>query len=259
MEYKKTHCEYCGKILDSSFYFCINCGKPYKDSEQTSLQNVPHNTKYSIKIDTIKSTFNFYWILFGIYFSLIILRILTGSELNDLGFSVISYFFLLIYAVVIIYFGKISIKAYFSWNKVHIRILFISLAVLALLIIINFAYHGFLRQIFDSISEEVNAYPNIYSSFAVDFLFICVLPAFIEEIFFRGIIQTNFESVIKGKNAILISSALFAITHFNILSFPYLFLLGYMLGFIKNRYNTLWIPIIIHLVHNLIVIVFTYI
>jgi hypothetical protein len=84
----------------------------------------------------------------------------------------------------------------------------------------------------------------------------CVFPAVTEEIAFRGLIQQWLSTAIKPLRAILLASFLFAALHASIISLPYLFLVGMLLGWVKWRTNSLYPSMLIHLVHNWVVLDF---
>lgn len=86
-------------------------------------------------------------------------------------------------------------------------------------------------------------------------LVVAVTPAICEEIFFRGFVQKSFELSIKPFWAMLISSMVFSLYHFNPYGFVALVFLAMYLGFSANLSNSIVIPIILHFLNNLISIV----
>jgi membrane protease YdiL (CAAX protease family) len=85
-------------------------------------------------------------------------------------------------------------------------------------------------------------------------LSVCVQPAIVEELAFRGVILGSFASFLGGASAVLLSSVLFAILHLSIPSFPHLFILGGMLGLLRMRTGSLYPGMLLHFGHNLCVI-----
>ena len=73
-----------------------------------------------------------------------------------------------------------------------------------------------------------------------------VLPAFIEEIVFRGAIMQSLRRFGDGF-ALLVSSVLFAVVHGNFVQAPYAFLMGLVIGYFVLRTGSLWAGIFIHL------------
>lgn len=81
------------------------------------------------------------------------------------------------------------------------------------------------------------------------FLF-CVLPAFVEEIYFRGFCQTTLEHRIGVTPAILLTSLLFALAHGNMWYIHLYFGLGCFLGWIYSKSGSLWPAIAAHFINN---------
>ncbi|MEI8134549.1 MAG: CPBP family intramembrane glutamic endopeptidase [bacterium] len=98
---------------------------------------------------------------------------------------------------------------------------------------------------------------------AILFLFgIAVIPAFAEEFFFRGFVQTNIERSGKLKArpivAIIVTSILFAALHLSPFNFPGLCTLGLLLGWLAYRTCDLRVSILAHAFNNGIIVLVVY-
>ena len=116
-----------------------------------------------------------------------------------------------------------------------------------------------------SIEENTNAMlQNLLGSGGPFELFlnltvVAAIPAFAEELLFRGIIQRNFEKLFKTPHtAIWVAAILFSTFHMQFEGFLPRMLLGAMLGYLFYWAGSLWIPIIAHFVYNAIQIVAIY-
>ncbi|MEE9413875.1 MAG: type II CAAX endopeptidase family protein [Acidimicrobiales bacterium] len=78
----------------------------------------------------------------------------------------------------------------------------------------------------------------------------------VEEIFFRGFLQTTLERRIGSRGAWLIASAVFAVVHFQVLQFPALFMFGLLAGFIYNKYDRLGPAIWTHVGFNAVTVMY---
>jgi membrane protease YdiL (CAAX protease family) len=89
-----------------------------------------------------------------------------------------------------------------------------------------------------------------------------IVPAFAEESFFRGFIQTHIERSGKNKSrpfiAIIITSILFAAVHLSPLEFPGLLTLGVLLGWLAYRTCDLRVSALAHAFNNGIIFVIAY-
>lgn len=88
---------------------------------------------------------------------------------------------------------------------------------------------------------------------------IAVIPAFGEELLFRGIIQRNFERLFRNPHvAIWMTAILFSAFHMQFEGFLPRLLLGAMLGYMFYWAGSLWVPVIAHFVYNALQIIAIY-
>lgn len=127
----------------------------------------------------------------------------------------------------------------------------IGLLVLAPLLLLNFGYHHLLVEILPVKAER---YDDYFTSKWGPLIFICIIPAIVEEIGFRGIVQHQFEKVVSPGIAIGVASLAFSAAHFSVLSSPYLALVGALLGWMKWKTGSLYPPMLAHFLHNFLVI-----
>lgn len=85
-------------------------------------------------------------------------------------------------------------------------------------------------------------------------LLICVQPAIIEELAFRGVILHGLRGAMSDREAIIVSSLMFAILHLNLLGIPYLFVVGATAGWIRIKSGSLLPCMLLHFCHNFLVI-----
>ncbi len=95
--------------------------------------------------------------------------------------------------------------------------------------------------------------------YATTWFLVVFLVPIVEEMLFRGYLQTWIRQSLGTKRAILLSSAVFALFHFstsqglgNIELLGALFVLASFLGFIYEREQSLWAPIALHSTFNIV-------
>jgi len=98
-----------------------------------------------------------------------------------------------------------------------------------------------------------------FSAFLKVFISIAIIPAFGEEMFFRGV----FMRFIKKKSSkmavpVVFSALVFAMAHMNIYGFLSIFLAGILLAVIYNITGSLWCSIVAHLFFNGLQIILAY-
>ena len=126
--------------------------------------------------------------------------------------------------------------------------------VLALLLLFNALYHQVLRQQF-GVAPQVVPYAR-GNLLMVWVLVICLQPAVIEELFFRFLMFGCLRSVMGGNAVVWITAVMFAAAHiFMPLSIPVLFVLGIFLGYARLASGSIYLPIVLHFVHNAVVMV----
>ena len=78
------------------------------------------------------------------------------------------------------------------------------------------------------------------------FLLVSLMPAFFEELAFRGVIQSSLERVLNGRDAWLIQAALFSVLHLSPLAFPSHFLMGLGFGLVRRRTRSVYPGMVLH-------------
>lgn len=81
-----------------------------------------------------------------------------------------------------------------------------------------------------------------------------ILPAFVEELLFRGFLQRSLEEKMKYIHAIIISSVIFGIMHFNPIDLVPLIFMGFFLGTVAYATKSIFIPMMIHFLNNALAI-----
>jgi len=76
-----------------------------------------------------------------------------------------------------------------------------------------------------------------------------IVPAFCEEMFFRGVVLSEYRSM-GSINAVIISALCFSMLHFSIENFPIYFFAGIVLGFVTVITRSIIASILIHAVSN---------
>lgn len=103
----------------------------------------------------------------------------------------------------------------------------------------------------DMSSLLIEEYPNGYQwyHFVLDTIKLAIVPAFCEELLFRGLILDRLSRFGRAK-AIFISALLFGLMHQNPGQIFYTFILGLILGYMFFESGSIWGGIILHFVNN---------
>lgn len=94
----------------------------------------------------------------------------------------------------------------------------------------------------------------------INILFMSLLPALIEEVFFRGCLQQIMCNWMRRTPiaAIVLVAILFSAFHGQLSGFFPRLYLGLILGLAYHYTGSLWVPVLMHFVNNFITILFTY-
>lgn len=87
---------------------------------------------------------------------------------------------------------------------------------------------------------------------------IAIMPPIFEELAFRGYLFGVLKKITSDQITIIATSFLFALVHFSFISLLWIFPFGLFLGYLRKKYNTLWLCMIAHFIHNFIVVMLDY-
>lgn len=95
-------------------------------------------------------------------------------------------------------------------------------------------------------------------SLLINLLIIAVIPGIVEELFFRGCLQRSLNLASKNVHvAIWITAIIFSLLHFQLAGLFPRIILGAVLGYIYAWTRNIWVPIIVHIIHNATIVFVT--
>ncbi|NTU98235.1 MAG: CPBP family intramembrane metalloprotease [Chlorobiaceae bacterium] len=115
------------------------------------------------------------------------------------------------------------------------------------------------QQQMDAFIKELARVRDLPGFFAV-LLVLALLPAFCEELLFRGYIQKNYTRSVSPGNAVVLTGFAFAFFHLSPANLLPLALLGWFIGYIYAVSGNLAVSVFVHFVNNLaalLVLLFT--
>ena len=196
---------------------------------------------------------------------------ITKSDYLFIYCSQIAYNFLCFLISALLFrklvFSKQSIKK--DWSKTNISLYFLTpFLLLSALPIIGESLHLNKMLGIDWLIEQSGynlnegSVGNMIFSYAVfvpetkfqlftSIVFVAIIPAIGEELFFRGSLQKTLTPHLGNiHNTIFVTAFIFSALHFEITAFFYRFFLGVILGYIFYWTKNLMIPILIHALNN---------
>ena len=173
-----------------------------------------------------------------------VISLLSNGMVNSLTFFVAGLFYCL--------FARRSLTEILPFNKIGAEKLF-------KLCVIGLAFNLFSNSAVDLVNGAFsligieNKGGNIDVGSAPDSVLmivtVAILPAFVEEFAFRGVIMGTLRPYSEGA-AILISSAAFALMHGNFVQMPFTFCCGLVFAYIDIKVNSLLPSVIVHFLNN---------
>lgn len=124
-------------------------------------------------------------------------------------------------------------------------------------VLFYFLLDKFLDPIFESFFPASEAtYQETLKSLSktpiISLIQVCILAPFIEEIIMRGFLLEGLKVNYSTRTALLVSSLLFALLHFNMVQTLSAFFCGIILGMLYLRTNSIFCCILAHVGYNLI-------
>jgi membrane protease YdiL (CAAX protease family) len=180
---------------------------------------------------------------------------------NQVWYIIVLYFmtpmtfgaiFLAYNKVAKISYGAINLNLKIGWKKALVAIFVALVAIFGLQFFV-----GFVDQFLDKIGFTLGdtQLPNdTFGWFALNVLLLAILPAFFEELIFRGVILQGLRKNFSDWLAILLSAIMFTFMHGSLQQFVYPLLLGLILGWIVVRGGSLFLSIIVHFMSNFTVV-----
>lgn len=117
------------------------------------------------------------------------------------------------------------------------------------------SFNQFAASLEDQYNKQVNLLSNLksWTEFIVAVFIMAFLPAFFEELFFRGAMQNLFTKWWKNAFlAILVTAVFFSLIHASVYLFISRMILGIVLGAMFYQTKNLWVNIIAHFLNNFI-------
>lgn len=248
-------CSYCRTKLDPLYYFCTKCAMPYKDVESVlpAVRPMMVTTEMLVtrKAPGVVP-------LFWTYFAVVVGVAIAG----DVMFPVERPELVLVMQTVAL-FVTTCIFAGLHWKSLAVQFkrfgfnhpaALWGLLMLFPLLGFNYVFHGWVIREFGL--EHHLLTDRLRDQGLTDgalIVLMCVFPALVEETAFRGLVQHWLMTALTPWRAVALAAALFTILHFTIISAPYIFAVGVLLGWIRWKTGSLYPAMLVHFLHNLVV------
>ncbi|WP_106795073.1 type II CAAX prenyl endopeptidase Rce1 family protein [Aquimarina sp. Aq78] len=235
-------CKACNTILENEVNFCPNCGIA------------------TVKAEIVKKSehLNLVIAFYVVMLAFLIVTVFIYRDGTLVEEIVVESIFALIIVGFTFYDFKNIIELY-RFPKINV-LLFLGI-ILAPFITAFLVYYGIEIVnvlLFDESQNYYLEYVGYPNALFWAILFVAVLPPIFEELAFRGFLFNQLNKITSAKATIILTAFIFALIHLSVLSLLWIFPFGLLLGYLRYRYKTLWLGMIIHFIHNLIVLSLDY-
>lgn len=234
-------CENCNAFFETGDKFCSKCGKRLVKKKEIS------------RAETLN-------IIIGFYVTMLIFIAVTYFANEDATDGLYAGLIIeILFAVIVVVFSVLDYKAIvklYSFKSLNWKAVALSIIIPLFSGVIVYYLVGFLESLIGNESNYYATYSHLNHSIFWAIFFIAVLPSIFEELAFRGFLFNKLNEVANIKITIIATSFLFALIHFSFISFLWIFPFGLLLGYLRAKYNTLWLGMIVHFIHNLVILVF---
>lgn len=121
----------------------------------------------------------------------------------------------------------------------------------------SWMHHLNLGKWADSLQEDRNQFEDLFlnnnntTALFIKMSLVSIVPAFCEELFFRGIAMRFLNTWVKKPwISIVISASLFAVIHFSVYNFVPILVTGILLGWLYFNTSSVWLTILVHFIFN---------
>lgn len=238
-------CKTCNNFFEEGVNFCPKCGTQVKKNSKDISRK---------SLDLI--------ILF--YVAILIFSVISYFLYEKYPYSLgVELIIEAVFIALIIGFSSLHLqnilKLYKPFNGDYKAVLFSMIfpIISGLLVYYSIEYVNF--WLFEDYTFNIiDEYYYTENPFFWAFLFVVIIPPIFEELAFRGFLFNQLLKVTSTKVTIVATSFIFALIHFSIISLVWIFPFGIVLGYLRSKYNTLWLGMIVHFIHNLIILLLDY-
>lgn len=237
-------CKYCNASISQTAKYCGSCGKAIQQN------------KHGIESKSVQLVIAFYvtFLLYSITAFFIykdeVVSLTTEIIIESIFIGLTLFFsFFDFKKIVRLY----NIK-YISWQSLVFGIVFPIFTAA----VVYLGVDGINDLLFEESDNIFYDYAGYENSLFWALLFTVVFPPIFEELAFRGFLFNQLRNFANPWVTIIATAFIFALVHFSFISILWIFPFGMVLGYLRYRYKTLWLGMIVHFIHNLLVLMIDY-
>lgn len=148
----------------------------------------------------------------------------------------------------------------FGFQGTSIGVILLSIVLSIGVFLLSTGINSFMTLLAETLGANFDVYSqnlmgaNSLTGFLLLTLFVAIIPAVCEELLFRGALLNSWRGLGR-RNAVLITTVLFALMHMTPMSLPSFLIIGYILGALAYDSRSVLPSMLVHFVHNFITVV----
>ncbi len=237
-------CIHCSQPKNEASLFCGNCGK---------------KASHGLEVKENKAI----QLVIAFYLSFLVFAVVSFFVYDDevsLENEIIMESIFILLTIAFTFFGFKKVYALYSIKQLNLLNVSFSILFPVVSAVVVFYSINYINEAFFGESTNVFfEYEGVPNAFFWILIFYTVIPPIFEELAFRGFLFNQLSIIANWKVTVLATAFLFALVHFSFVSFLWIFPFGIVLGYLRHRYKTLWLGMIIHFIHNLLVVLLDYV
>lgn len=236
-------CSNCGNSFNENVNFCSKCGHPIaiqKEDEHTSF---------------ITKSVVFYLV----FIAYIVIYYLVSPDFITLQSELILEGTFALIILIFCFLDVRNIFKLFQIPKIPAGVYLFAFIFPIISAVIVTVSMGTINDLLFDYNIDENLYTDYYgfpNPIFWAFTFTAFVPAVFEELGFRGYLYNQLIKITSPKVTILLTAFLFALMHFSMISILWIFPFGIVLGYLRNKYNVIWLGMIVHFIHNSLVLLY---
>ena len=239
-----SHCSGCQRPLIPGARFCRDCGRSVADGvdPNVAITAVPVKADFDVRWKNVQTVAWLFGLLLATSFIFGLVAHHYHSPWVDLIASSIDALVVLAFAI----FARTSVGPLFALPRCNRRGTLLLVLLAVGFFVLMSAYFDVLKNLGIPILRVTDEYRDAGWPVGAMFLLDSVMPGIVEEIAFRGVIQSVLERTVNARDAWLIQAALFSVLHLSPMMFPSHFVMGLVFGYVRLRTRSLYPGMVLH-------------
>jgi membrane protease YdiL (CAAX protease family) len=239
-----SHCSGCQQRLPAGVRYCPHCGRNVVNGFDPGVRiaTAPVKSDFDVRWKNVRMVAWLFGLLLATSFVFGLVEHQYHSPWVDVIASSIDALLVLGFAIA----RRVDIGPLFALPRCDRRSTLILASVAVGFIALMSAYFDLLTHLGIPMLRMTDEYRNAGWPVGAMFLLVSVMPGIIEEIGFRGVIQSLLERAVDAREAWLIQAALFSVLHLSPIVFPSHFVMGLVFGYLRLRSRSLYPGMLLH-------------